>query len=103
MSISKDVGKNPVFVHGGGGNTSAKLDDRYMAVKASGYRLDQVTEWDGYVIVDYQRYGITIIALIGTGTWILKGKRRFYEGVRLEERIPKPATIHRNRISFLYG
>lgn len=53
--ISQEVGKHPDFVQGGGGNTSAKLDDRYMAVKASGYRLDQVTEWDGYVIVDYQR------------------------------------------------
>lgn len=53
--ISQEVGKCPDLVQGGGGNTSAKLDDRYMAVKASGYRLDQVTEDDGYVIVDYQK------------------------------------------------
>ncbi|HZJ57661.1 MAG TPA: class II aldolase/adducin family protein [Clostridia bacterium] len=53
--ISQDVGGHPDLVQGGGGNTSAKLGDRFMAVKASGYRLDQVTELDGYVIVDYQR------------------------------------------------
>ncbi len=53
--ISQKIGAHPDLVQGGGGNTSAKLDDRYMAVKASGYRLDQVTEQDGYVIVDYQR------------------------------------------------
>lgn len=53
--ISQQVGICPDLVQGGGGNTSAKLDDRYMAVKASGYRLDQVSEDEGYVIVDYQR------------------------------------------------
>lgn len=53
--ISQQVGRCPDQVQGGGGNTSAKLDHRYMAVKASGYRLDQVTERDGYVIVDYQK------------------------------------------------
>lgn len=53
--ISQGIGIHPDLVQGGGGNTSAKLDDTYMAVKASGYRLDQVTEDDGYVIVDYQR------------------------------------------------
>lgn len=53
--ISQEVGRCPDLVQGGGGNTSVKLDDRYMAVKASGYRLDQITEQEGYVIVDYQR------------------------------------------------
>lgn len=54
-NISQAVGEGPDFVQGGGGNTSVKLDDNHMAVKASGYRLDQVTEDEGYVIVDYQR------------------------------------------------
>ncbi|HZJ83871.1 MAG TPA: class II aldolase/adducin family protein [Clostridia bacterium] len=53
--ISQEIGKQPDLVQGGGGNTSAKLDDTYMAVKASGYRLDGVTQDDGYVIVDYQK------------------------------------------------
>ena len=53
LTRSRKASRFPYKV--GVGNTSAKLDDRYMAVKASGYRLDQVTEWDGYVIVDYQR------------------------------------------------
>jgi len=54
-NISQPIGKCPDLVQGGGGNTSIKLDDRYMAVKASGFRLDQVTEREGYVIVDYQK------------------------------------------------
>ena len=91
--ISQEVGKHPDFVQGGGGNTSAKLDDRYMAVKASGYRLDQVTEQDGYVIVIIRGYGTTITVWIGIEMWILKGKRRFYEGVRFRRGTPKLATI----------
>jgi rhamnose utilization protein RhaD (predicted bifunctional aldolase and dehydrogenase) len=54
-NISQPVGKCPDFVQGGGGNTSIKMDDAYMAVKASGFRLDQVTKTEGYVIVDYQK------------------------------------------------
>ena len=54
-NISQPIGKCPDLVQGGGGNTSVKLDDRYMAVKASGFRLDQVTKTEGYVIVDYQK------------------------------------------------
>lgn len=54
-NISQPIGKCPDFVQGGGGNTSIKLDDTYMAVKASGFRLDQVTKTEGYVIVDYQK------------------------------------------------
>lgn len=54
-NISQPVGRRPDFVQGGGGNTSVKLDDTYMAVKASGFRLDQVNTEEGYVIVDYQK------------------------------------------------
>ncbi|NMA94946.1 MAG: class II aldolase [Clostridiales bacterium] len=53
--VSQEVGQYPDLVQGGGGNTSYKIDDRLMAVKASGYRLDQITTKDGYVIVDYQK------------------------------------------------
>lgn len=52
--ISRAVGNCPEYVQGGGGNTSVKLDDRHMAVKASGYNLSDVTAEDGFVIVDYK-------------------------------------------------
>lgn len=52
--ISSVVGSMPDMVQGGGGNTSAKLDDKLMAVKASGFMLKQVTAEDGYVVVNYQ-------------------------------------------------
>ncbi len=44
-------GKHPFFVQGGGGNCSVKLDGK-MAIKASGYFLEDVNEKDGYVVVD---------------------------------------------------
>ena len=40
--LSRDVGARRDFVQGGGGNTSVKLDDRLMAVKASGFCLGDV-------------------------------------------------------------
>ena len=52
--ISQTLGKNPAYVQGGGGNTSAKLNDTEMVIKASGFRLDQITEAEGYVPVNYK-------------------------------------------------
>lgn len=52
--ISQTVGKYPDMVQGGGGNTSAKLNDEIMAIKASGYKLTQITKNEGYVKVNYQ-------------------------------------------------
>lgn len=51
--ISQEVGKNVCFVQGGGGNTSVKLDNKRMAIKASGWLLSDLTEKDGYSVVDY--------------------------------------------------
>ncbi len=53
-NISQKIGKYPDMVQGGGGNTSAKLNDEVMAIKASGYKLTQITEDSGYVKVNYQ-------------------------------------------------
>ena len=52
--ISQTVGKLPDMVQGGGGNTSAKLNEEVMAIKASGYQLTQITTDNGYVKVNYQ-------------------------------------------------
>lgn len=51
--ISKAVGDRIDYVQGGGGNTSVKLDDKLMAVKASGFKLNQITPAQGFVVVDY--------------------------------------------------
>lgn len=53
-AISQYAGKRIDYVQGGGGNTSVKLNEEFMAVKASGYKLSQVTENDGYVVVNYK-------------------------------------------------
>ncbi len=53
--MSQKAGSRSDFVQGGGGNTSVKLDDQLMAIKASGFRLDQITEATAYAVLDYQR------------------------------------------------
>lgn len=53
--ISSIVGTPVEYTQGGGGNTSVKLDDRYMAVKASGCQLKQITAAQGYVVIDYKK------------------------------------------------
>lgn len=52
--ISKEVGLPIEYTQGGGGNTSVKLNDELMAVKASGYKLKQITSEEGYVVVNYK-------------------------------------------------
>jgi rhamnose utilization protein RhaD (predicted bifunctional aldolase and dehydrogenase) len=53
--ISRKVGIPVDYIQGGGGNTSVKLDGQYMAVKASGCKLKQITPTEGYVIIDYKK------------------------------------------------
>jgi ribulose-5-phosphate 4-epimerase/fuculose-1-phosphate aldolase len=55
IRMSLEIGSHPEYVQGGGGNTSYKLDEKLMAVKASGFRLDQMTSDQGFVILDYSR------------------------------------------------
>lgn len=50
--ISQTAGARVDYVQGGGGNTSVKLGNGLMAIKASGYRLNQVTEEDGFAVVE---------------------------------------------------
>ncbi len=52
--ISTAVGKRQDYVQGGGGNTSVKLNDELMAVKASGFKLNQITPTEGYVVINYK-------------------------------------------------
>jgi len=51
--ISFFAGNRFDLVQAGGGNTSVKLDDHRMLVKASGINLTEVTLDNGYVAVDY--------------------------------------------------
>jgi len=50
--MSQVIGKRIDYVQGGGGNTSVKLGNGLMVIKASGYRLSQVTESDGFAVVE---------------------------------------------------
>lgn len=51
--FSKALGERADYVQGGGGNTSVKLDDRLMAVKASGYLLRDITPSAAYAVMAY--------------------------------------------------
>jgi ribulose-5-phosphate 4-epimerase/fuculose-1-phosphate aldolase len=51
--LSQGAGARRDYVQGGGGNTSVKLDDTLMAVKASGFCLSDVTLNAAYAVMDY--------------------------------------------------
>lgn len=55
VSISSYAGARKDYVQGGGGNTSTKLNDKLMAIKASGYTLSEIIPEKGYVTVNYQK------------------------------------------------
>ncbi len=52
--ISAYAGGRADYTQGGGGNTSVKLQGGLMAIKASGFRLCDMTETEGYVTVRYR-------------------------------------------------
>ena len=51
--VSQSVGARADYVQGGGGNTSVKLADGLMAIKASGYCLKDIRENKAYAVLDY--------------------------------------------------
>lgn len=52
IEMSKYAGMREDLVQAGGGNSSVKLDKQTMIIKASGFQLADITEEDGYAIVD---------------------------------------------------
>lgn len=50
--MSRVAGGRLDYVQAGGGNTSVKFDDGYMAIKASGYLLKEMTLNSGFVAVN---------------------------------------------------
>lgn len=54
-AMSRAVGHSQEYAQGGGGNSSVKLADGRMLIKASGFRLQEVSsEGRGAVLVDYR-------------------------------------------------
>ena len=51
--VSTSIGARADYVQGGGGNTSAKLADGLMAIKASGYCLKDIRPDRAYAVLDY--------------------------------------------------
>lgn len=54
IEISKYAGMREDLVQAGGGNTSYKLDNERMVIKASGVQLAEVSDKGGYSIVNYR-------------------------------------------------
>lgn len=53
--FSNSIGARIDYVQGGGGNTSCKIDEHKMLIKASGYYLTQVKENDGFAVLDFSK------------------------------------------------
>lgn len=54
VRLSRALGARPDYVQGGGGNTSVKLADGQMAIKASGYCLGDIYFDKAYAVVNYE-------------------------------------------------
>jgi rhamnose utilization protein RhaD (predicted bifunctional aldolase and dehydrogenase) len=54
INISQYAGNRVDYTQAGGGNTSVKVDHQTMIIKASGYRLKDITESQGFVTVKYR-------------------------------------------------
>lgn len=54
VKMSKYAGMREDLVQAGGGNSSIKLDNSRMLIKASGYQMAEITLEDGYATVNYQ-------------------------------------------------
>jgi len=52
--VSRTVGARADYVQGGGGNTSVKLPGGLMAIKASGFRLKDITPAGAYAVLSYE-------------------------------------------------
>lgn len=52
VNTSREIGTSKASVQGGGGNTSIKLDNSTMLIKASGTLLKDMTLESGYVVVE---------------------------------------------------
>ncbi len=55
IEISHYAANNIAYIQGGGGNTSVKYNDEEMAVKASGCKLSDMAEKEGYVVVNHRK------------------------------------------------
>ena len=55
INISTYAGDRVDYTQGGGGNTSVKCDNGLMLIKASGFRLIDITENTGFVAVDCKK------------------------------------------------
>lgn len=53
VEFSNKLGERIDYVQGGGGNTSYKVDEQTMLIKASGFYLSQITEQNGFAILNF--------------------------------------------------
>ena len=95
VALSREAGSRVDYVQAGGGNTSVKLDDGYMAIKASGYLLKEMTENYGFVAVD----GVLLKKYFEQGRLEqarnVKDPRVPFEQNRLEQNVSEQADLNK--------
>lgn len=55
VEVSRKIGKDKSLIQGAGGNTSIKIDDENMLIKASGTLLSELSEEKGWVKVNFNQ------------------------------------------------
>lgn len=101
VSLSAAIGARVDYVQGGGGNTSVKLNDSLMAIKASGYKLSDIGLDKGYAVMSYQplkdfyleHAAADFDDVEASGAALARQKQKRYPASPLSGRLLKPASM----------
>jgi rhamnose utilization protein RhaD (predicted bifunctional aldolase and dehydrogenase) len=63
ITLSTSIGENKAYIQGGGGNTSIKISNNLMAVKASGTKLKEMSFSQGYCVLDYKNLNKYLLSI----------------------------------------
>jgi rhamnose utilization protein RhaD (predicted bifunctional aldolase and dehydrogenase) len=101
--VSAHFGRDPLHVQGPGGNTSLKLDDAVMLVKASGFLLKDALEQAMFARVAFAR--VRVALALGDadplkGSFAVDGPRPSIEA-SLHALMPQRVVLHTHSLSVL--
>lgn len=91
--MSKYSGMREDLVQAGGGNSSFKISDTKMAIKASGFQLADVTETDGYALVNPRIIREKILGCEDISTFTDEDSKKLLQDAFIEGKRPSIETF----------
>ena len=99
VKLSHSIGNHISYAQGGGGNTSIKIDNNYMLIKASGYKLSDMNINHGYCTVNYK----DIVNIINNEPQTNISESELYENIKkssLDDQTPSIETGFHSLLPF---